>query len=371
MKNNQLIYIHRFLKAFADAIIVVFIPLYILKESNQLNLSILYLISYSLFVMLFMFLFKKIIQKYGVITIILHFIPIIISEYILSLNRIDLQIVILVSSLMAIAQSFYSIPINLIFAFKDKNTDVARFQVASNIGKIIFTLASGLIISSGLEDSFLFLSIASSIFYITSVIPLFFSFKDIKEKYKELDMKEEKPKLDLWFLLFHITFGLFQPIMDNVVPLFLYVKGMSFQAVTYYIVIIEILKILSNFLAKFLISKHKEKICVTISMIVFLTSIIGICFIRNSIAVYVLSVLTSISFPLTFVPMFKLYCNKLLKENNVIYGITIRDFEIFAFRPLMYSTYFLGLTLYPCLIIGVIVVPLMYFSSLKLINNNK
>ena len=372
MKSNNLIFIHKLLKAFADAIIIVFIPLYILKNTNQLSLSMIYLIAYSSFVILYMFIFKRLIQRFGVITIILHFITIIISEAILSFSIINLTTVLIVAGLMGIAQAFYSIPLNLIFAFKDKSTDVAKFQIASNIGKIIFTLISGMILSSDLENSFLFLSIASSVFYIASVFPILFSYKELKEKYDILDRKENyRGILNFWFVIFHIAFGLFQPIMDNVVPLYLYINDLSFQAITIYIVTIEFLKIFANFSAKLLIKRNKEIISITISMIVFMISVTSICFIKKPGALYVLSALTTISFPLTFVPMFKLYCNKLVEKNEVIYGITKRDFEIFSLRPLMYSTSFMGFGLYPCLIIGIIVVPIMYISELKLILNNR
>ena len=66
MKKDNLIFIHRLIKAFADSIIIVFIPLYILKQTNDINLAMLYLITYSLFVIFLMFILKKFIQKYGV-----------------------------------------------------------------------------------------------------------------------------------------------------------------------------------------------------------------------------------------------------------------------------------------------------------------
>ena len=90
MKKDNLIFIHRLIKAFADSIIIVFIPLYILKQTNDINLAMLYLITYSLFVIFLMFILKKFIQKYGVIAIMLHFIPIIIGEAILELVPISI-----------------------------------------------------------------------------------------------------------------------------------------------------------------------------------------------------------------------------------------------------------------------------------------
>ena len=166
MGKDNLIFIHKLLKAIADAIIIVFIPLYILKTTNDIRLSMAYLIIYSLFVIFFMLVLKKLIQKYGVICIMLHFIPIIATEAILSFVEINIWSIVICASLMGLAQALYSVPLNLIFTFGDKKTNVGKFMIASNIGKLVFTLASGLILSY-VKDSFMILSIASSVFYIS------------------------------------------------------------------------------------------------------------------------------------------------------------------------------------------------------------
>lgn len=369
MKRDNLIFIHKLLKAIADSIIIVFIPLYILKETNDFKMSMAYLIIYSLFVMLFMLIFKRIIQKYGVITMMIHFIPIIIAEGILSFNSINIYIIIIVSALMALNQAFYSIPLNLIFTFGDKKTNVGKFQIASNIGKLIFTLISGLILSSTIENSFLILSISSSIFYIACAIPLIFSYYELKDNYIKYNTNEIKHiKIEPWFRLFHISFGLFQPIMDNVVPLYLYINNLSFQAVTIMIVIVEFMKIMVNYLSQKLVSLKKEKLCVITGFILFIVSLTGMVFVKNKVMLYILSCSCSISFPLTFVVMFRLYCNYLKETNNVFNGMTVRDFDIFSFRPLMYGLSYTPLAFYPVFGVGFISCIIMLYSELRLLN---
>ena len=370
MAKDNLIFIHKLIKAIADAIIIVFIPLYILKSTNDINLSMLYLISFSVFVILFMLIFRKIIQKYGVICIMLHFIPIIITEALLSFVEINFINVIICSSLMGLAQALYSIPLNLIFTFGDKKTNVGKFMIATNIGKLLFTLASGLILAN-VESSFIVLSIISSSFYIICVIPLIFAYKELKERYNKIDNNEVAPRVDKWFVIFHMTFGLFQPIMDNVVPLFLYINNLSFQAVTIFIVLIEFLNILTNYISQVLVRKNKEIICATVSFLLFFISIICIIFVKNDIALFIFSTLCALSFPLTFVPMFGAFCKYIIKNNNVFSAMTDRDFEIFSLRAPMYGLSYIGFGLYPCLIVGIIVVPIMFISELKIIKKNK
>lgn len=370
MKNQNSIFIHKLLKSIADSIIIVFIPLYVLKTTNDFRLSMAYLIIFSLFVLFFMFVLKKLIQKYGVLAMILHFIPIIITEYILSFATIDIWIIIICAGLMGLSQALYSIPLNLVFTFGDKKTNVGLFMIATNIGKIIFTLVSGFILSSEIKNSFLILSIASTSFYILSIFPILFAYKELKNNYDNTkNNNSQTVKLNPWFIIFHIAFGLFQPIMDNIVPLYLYMNDLSFQAVTIFIVVVEVLKVLANMISQIAV-KHKKSIyLVSISFILFFASIISIIFVKNNVVLYILSTTASVSFPFTFVPMFGLYCNYLRKNNNVIQGITRRDFDIFSLRAPMYALSYIGFALLPCLILGVAIVPIMLLSEIKLIRS--
>lgn len=374
MKNDNLIFIHRLLKAIADSIIMIFIPLYILKETNDISLSLFYLIIYSFFVMLLIFILKKFIEKYGILSIMLHFIPIVITEGILSFFSINITTIILSSFFMGLAQALYSVPINLVFTFNDKKTNVGKFQIATNIGKLFFILLSGYILSSEITSSFLILSISSSIIYILSSIPLIFSYKNLINNYNKIKSQNninKKIKLNPYFIIFHISFGLFQPVMDNLVPLFLYINNLSFQAVTIMIALIELIKIFINYISQFLVTKKKSLLCVILGSIVFFISVLGMIFIKNNIILYILSTLSSISFPLTFVPMFRLYCNYLKETDNIFNGITRRDIEIFSFRPTLYALGYIGFSLYPSLILGLISVPVMLYSEIKLLKIDK
>ncbi len=299
MKNQNNIFIHKLLKSIADSIIIVFIPLYVLKTTNDFRLSMAYLIIFSLFVLFFIFVLKKLIQKYGVLAMILHFIPIIITEYILSFATINIWIITICAGLMGLSQTLYSIPLNLVFTFGDKKTNVGLFMIATNIGKIIFTLVSGFILSSEIKNSFLILSIASTSFYILSIFPILFAYKELKNNYDNTkNNNSETVKLNPWFIIFHISFGLFQPIMDNIVPLYLYMNDLSFQAVTIFIVVVEVLKVLANMISQIAVRHKKSFYLVSISFVLFFASIISIIFVKNNIALYILSTTASVSFPL-------------------------------------------------------------------------
>ena len=366
--NDNSIFLHKLFKAIADSIIKLFIPLYIVKQTGNVNLSLYYLTIYSLFVFVLMVILKKFIQKYGVIAIILHFIPIVATEAILSFCEINYLFVTISALLMALTQTLYSIPLNLIFSFGDKKVNVAKFQISTNVGKLIFTLISGYVLSSTIKNSFLILSIASTIMYIICIIPIISSYGVLIEKYnasnKSSGTQLSKNKL---FTIFHISFGCFQTTIDNVVPIFLYVNQLSFKAITTLIALIELLKIFANYLAKYLVKIDKRNVSCYISASMYFLSLVGIIFIKNNIVLYILSCVCSICFPLTFVPMFKLFCEKIREENCTIYQMTKRDLDIFSLRPVYYGAYFLGIGFYSYFVFGMISVITMAVCETKLL----
>lgn len=375
MKKDNLIFLHKLLKAIADSIIKIFIPLFILKTTDNIYLSIGYLTIYSILTNIILLSFKKIIEKYGIITIILHFIFIVATEGILSFAPINWTTIIVCSLLMAFAQAFYSVPLNIIFTFGDKKSDVAKFQIATNVGKLIFTIVSGLVLSSTIKNSFLIMSIVSSIFYILSVIPIGYSYKELKENYEKINQNIKKDskiikKLDKKFNYFHVFFGLFQATIDNIVPLFLYMNNLSFKSITIFIALVELGKIAMNYLAKFLVRKNKQIIACSISVVIFVASLICVLVSKNNILIYIFSCLSSLSFPLTFVVMFKLFCQNAYNTENVFDAITYRDVYIFLFRPIDYLSCCTSISLYPSFVIGIISIFLMWHLELKLLNQS-
>ena len=372
MKKNNLIFTHKVLKAIADSMIQIFIPLYILKQTGELWLALSYLAIYSTFVILGNLCFKKFIQKFGIVAIMLHFVPIIATEAILSFCKLNILTLLICALLMGIAQSLYSVPINLIFTFGDKDTNVAKFQIASNVGKLSFVLVSGFVLSSTITNSFLIMCIVSSVFYIACVIPILFAYNLLKQNHENMIQNATKVQPDKTykkFVLFHVGFGTFQACLDNCLPLYLFINNLSFQSVTIIIAIIELCKILANYVAKLLVKHGKEKVSFIISCSVFLICIVCLLTFKIPVVLYVFSCLCSLSFPLTFVPMFKKYCTYLTDLSNVFDGMVYRDVYIFSCRPLLYCSYFCGLGLYACFGVGIISMIAMFVSELKLIDS--
>ncbi|MBQ9792008.1 MAG: hypothetical protein IJW28_05485 [Clostridia bacterium] len=369
MDKLDKIFFHKLFTAIADSIIKVFIPLYILKMTGQIELSIIYLIVESSLVMVGMLALKKVLCSHGLLCIILHCIPIIITETLLSLFKIDIVIVLLCALCIALAQTLYSIPLNILFASISKNANVSKFQIATNVGKIFFIFLSGTLIAK-VPDSFIFLSILASVFYIVSIIPLISTYHELKV-HTRVKREVEAKKISIWHRLFHMAFSTFQITIETIIPLYLYINNLSFEAVSSIIAIIELLKVFANILGNRFVKSGRYKLSCIISTLIFTISFILIVLIKEPIVLYILSCVIAISFPLCFVPMFHLFCDKINLNKSLNRDMIDRDIDIFSIRPFFYGAYFITGTFLPCIILGFIGVTLQFTCQLKIIDEEK
>ena len=369
MDKLSKIFFHKLFTAIADSIIKVFIPLYILKMTGRIELAIIYLMVESFLVIVGMLALKKILCSHGLLCIILHCIPIIVANMLLSICVIDIVIVLICALCIATAQTLYSIPLNILFASIDKNANVSKFQIATNVGKIFFILLSGTLIAR-IPDSFLFLSILASAFYIVSIIPLISTYSSLKV-HTRVKREVEAPKLSIWHRLFHVTFSTFQITIETVIPLYLYMNNLSFEAVSSIIAIIELLKVFANILGSYFIKTGHYKTSCTISTLIFTISFILIVIIKNPIVLYILSCIIAVSFPLCFVPMFHLFCDKINLNKSLNRDMIDRDIDIFSIRPVFYGSFFISWSFVPCIVLGFVGVATQYVCQLMIITEEK
>ena len=353
---NNCMFTHRVIKALADSIIQVFLGLLILKESQSVNLFMVYILAFMIVALVFNLILKKLLQRYCILFIILHFIPLIASQLIVSLCPINIVSVLLISLLSGLSNVIYYGSLNILFTISDEKTDVAFFQIAVNVGKIIFIVVSGLIISK-FENSLIFLTIASIVLYIVSVIPLLLGFRKISENYKHIcnnkNNNVEDKKTYTKFNVFHMFFGCFQACVNFIFPAWLYVNNLSFESIAIYLAINEFLLILSNYLAKYLFKKGISIWGSAVAVIILNTFIFLTFFIKNVIAIYIFSCMISIVFPLVFVPSFKMFCQKIQKDNAQLSKMIDREIYYFLGNG-FYFAYYIYPSLITCLGVGMV-----------------
>lgn len=373
IKNKtNLIFTHKLIKAFADSMVKAFIPLIILKSSQNMFLVMLYLTCYYAFCGVLNLIFKKFLQKYGVLSIILHAVPIIVLQFVLTFPT-TWYLCIILALLASFAQILYSVPLNILFTFTDKEVNVAKFQIATNVGKLIFILVSGYILGSTLKNSILLLAIIGSALYILSVLPIMYGYKLIKESFIKISKKPTTVDRKTYktFNLYHMFFSMFQSVLDVIIPLYLYTNNLTFEAVAIVMALIELCKIGANLLAKFLNKKGLSFLSCAISILCLFTGSIVMLIVKNAIILYICSCIIAISFPLLFVPMFAKFVEKVKKDNNEFDGMTYRDVYIFAIRDIMFLPYFVFPNLIGQFIVGLCSSVCLFVCSKKILIDNK
>lgn len=343
MKNKtNLIFLHRFFTSIADNMLLVFVPLIVLKQTNNLYLVTMYISCNFLFRTLLNIILKKFLYKYGTIAIMLHIIPIIIMQVILSTCNITWAIILLLAFLEALAMALYYIPLNLLFTFSDKDKNVSKFQIATNVGKLVFIILSGYVLGSTIKNSFWIMTILGTIFYIISIIPIWSGYKQIKESY-QINLTQniviDKNSYKIYYLC-NNSLSIVKTIIDLVIPLYLYVNDLTFASIAIVMALIEVCKIASNLFAKFLLKHKKAFLSCILSIICFLIASTIILIVKVPVVLYICSCMIAISFPLINVPVFKLYCHKLVKDNNQFKGMSDREIYVIASKLIEFVPFF-------------------------------
>ena len=340
-KTNYL-FLHKLIKAIGDSMVKLFVPLIIYRASGNMGLVILYLCVHYFASGVLNILLRRFLQRQGVIAIFLSMVPIIAIQFVLTYCPVIWYICLIVGLLNAFNQVLYSVPINLLFAFTDKNTNVAKFEISTNVGKLIFILVSGFLLGNTL-DNLVILAIASTVVYCLSIIPILFGYKLIKSSYGEITHKPFSidKKLYRKYNLYHFCFGVYQSTLDIILPLYLYINNLSFESVAVVMALVEVGKILANILAKYIYSKGKPFVSVIIYCCLYVTAVVLILTIKSPVALYIISCVMGVSFPLVFVPLFKAFCSQIGIDNYQFRGMIYRDFYILTFRPVLYLPYLL------------------------------
>lgn len=340
MKKSDILFLHRLLNSIADSAILIFVPLLIYKSTLNLNTTILYILLNYLFVSILFVVLKKFVQKYGLLSLILHIIPIIIAEFIL-IGNLTTALIIVVAFLNALATVLYYGAINTIFATLDKTNNVAKYEAGEICGKIVFTLASSYLIGS-LANSIYFIVIFSSILYFVSIIPICFNYKQLKQNYES--RKEYTPlevtKYNASYNIYNCFMGVIVLLIGTILPLYLYYSGFSFTAVGIVMALNLVIRILGNYLSVYLEKKNLSKFNVICNSIIIMISTILVIFIKNKYILYGLTIVINFSFQMIHIIMFTKYLNE-SKSKGIYYEAIIQRDEYLSLSRATYSAIFL------------------------------
>ena len=114
----------------------------------------------------------------------------------------------------------------------------------------------------------------------------------------------------------------------------------------------------------------KLKISCIVSFVIFISSLISILIFKNPVVLYIFSSTIAVSFPLSFVPLFYIFCKQSKSKEETISDMALRDIDIFLPRPIYYATYFIGGFITP-IILGFVSGISMLTCQIKTINSHK
>lgn len=330
LTSSNALFLHRVLNGLAKSAIGIFIQLLIYKQTESLFLCFLYAVVNFSLTGIFFLLLKKSVQKNPIICIIIHIIPLIAGEFLL-LTKLNVLMILLLAVLNAVATMLYYGSLNYLFCIMDNDTNTAKFETGQHIGKIIFAVISVYLIGE-LKNSLVFVIVFSLVLYIISIIPLVICYKDFSNK-------KDVPTLDYKVVLkdtkkyniFHIFTGVFSLFNEVVLPLYLYVMGLSYTVVGLLVVVQYIVSIFANYLTKFMKKKNLNLYYTIICSFLIFASLTFISFSSSALAIYIVSLLITMSYQVLFTSYFDDFI-KDQKEKGYFYSsVFYRDtFQNFA-----------------------------------------
>lgn len=371
-KNSTNIFWHRIFKSFADAMIKVFIPFLIFKETGNMYLSILYcLISYCITGILFIVL-KKFITRFPVLCIIIQIVPLLAIQFLIS--NLNIATIIIIAVLDAIATTLYFGGLNLIFGLSDEKINTAKFDSGEHIGRIFFIALSATLLGE-VKNSLTFITIFAGIMYVLSAIPLLLRYKDLT---KDIHItsntnKKEVIKNTKNYNIYHTCFGVLHIFLSIFLPLYLYLKGLSFTVTGLLMVFQEVLYIAGAYTAKQFLKIKKEKLFLIIDSVA-----IGICafviiFLKSVIAIYILTLVISFFYQGICILLLQCFIDNQKQKGYFQDSIFYRDvFQNFG-RSTICGIYIIGLFAPVMFIFGILSSGGICFSGIKCLskNNNK
>ena len=339
ISNSNILFIHRMLKGIADAIISVFIPLLIYKQTGNLVLSFVFIVVQRTSMCFYGALFKKFIIKHPVTCITIHAIPAIVSLLLLTLT-LTWPLIILLGLLAGLTNIFYYMGLHFIFGFVDKPSSTAKFLSAAAIGKIVFTILSAYIIGN-FKDSLIFVIVTSCILYAISVIPLMARHKEFSEliAIDNPHSPKEILKNGKWFYFYEMCLGAVNMLISTVLPLFLYCNGLSFTKTGILIAMQDLINIAGNYFAHLFVKERKIKFIMIFSAILLFGCIASMMFVREIYVIYILSIVASFAYQSHSTASFQLFVKYQRSYGYYEEALFYREFALDSSRTISVANY--------------------------------
>lgn len=314
----KLLNFHKMLANFSTSLIGGFIPLIIYKQTNNIVLSVSYLVIMYFLNFIINLIFRKQIVKRPQLFLLLRAIPIL--GYSLSVILIETNFVlglILVTIFYAASLSFKGNPNELILNYSyaqnsggSKSLGLTRFF--EQFGSIIALIAGGLFLDY--LDTYILIIIVMSI-YILSTIPLLmfyvrfrkqkgFNKEVVSNAFMHFSQREDRSKqgqivakkILTYYGITYFLLGLIDAYC-SLFNLFIYVKMGQFASAGYFNAVFNASFGIGAYIVGFISAKHDTTILASVSFILNGVLCAITPFVTNTIALYVIFTTIGITYP--------------------------------------------------------------------------
>ena len=124
--------------------------------------------------------------------------------------------------------------------------------------------------------------------------------------------------------------------------MYLYVTGLNFTIVGVMTALKDVIVIVSNFVSKWLSEKNQNKLVIILTTIVQSIAMIAIILLRNSFAIYIVSLLIVCASQILFVAILKLYTTKQREMDCNMHTMIDREGVLSASRSVTGALYMIS-----------------------------
>lgn len=340
MDKSDALFIHRVINGMADSFISIFIPILIYKLTNDLSLSFVYLVAYTSTLTLSYAFLRKIMQKHSVLAIFLHSVFIITLQFILVAD-LNIYLILVIALLSGVEVSLYYGSLNLFFGTLEKKKNVSKFESGNYVGKIIVCILSAYVLGE-VANSLIFVVIVSSALYLISLVPIIMYRKELKSNYENRKIVDEKVVFNYNGRMFLSTafLNIFAAFRNAVLPLYLYVVGLSFTLIGVLVAFNYVIQIFAGYLTRYLNSKHLNRLNIILNCAILFACVVAILLIKNVVVIYIITIILGFSYQMLYVLMFSKFV-RMQKDGYFYEALYQRDVcQNFA-TLCSHSTYFI------------------------------
>ncbi len=304
---------------------------------------------------------NKILTRRPVLSVALHIISFFLCNVFLLFLNLNLAAVIFLALMHAVSEIFYIVAQNVIFAVRAESGTAAVIQAPFTAG----VLLAG-IVKHGFSLDFRFsfwLILIALAFHIVSLLPLLFDRQipllNAQSLQNEIKRPYKNPKRDM----FHISLGLFNGVVFEVIPLYLVFSQNALETSLIIFASIEISRLFFTKAGEHLYKKGHYNFAMALSTSLFFILLALAAVFDGTGPAPIFCAVAAAAAPLNFVPKFSAYVKAVKEENRIHYNQLRREFLMSAGKILAPAAFLIFGAFVAAIFLGAVAGVGIFFAS--------